>query len=62
MIAESSPPQLWDTQKTAEYLGFTLATVDAMLRRGYLPGVKVGNRWFVPVARLAAIFDERVAV
>lgn len=31
--------------------------VRRLLRDGELPGVKVGSRWLIPLAKLAAILD-----
>ncbi len=58
MQTTESPPQLWDTRQTVDYLGLSVATVDAMLRRREIPGVKVASRWYVPVPRLIAVFED----
>ncbi len=39
-------------------LGFTPATVRAMLRRGDLPGLRLGGRWRVREAALDAALDR----
>ncbi|HUC36021.1 MAG TPA: helix-turn-helix domain-containing protein [Acidimicrobiales bacterium] len=54
-------PQLARPEEVAEYLGFTVDAVQRQLRRGELPGVKVGGRWFVHVGRLRAQLGEQSA-
>jgi hypothetical protein len=45
--------------QTAELFGVAdVDTVTAALRRGDLPGVKVGNKWCVPVDRLLAMIER----
>jgi excisionase family DNA binding protein len=45
-------PQLALPSEVAEFLGEHTRTVQHLLRKGDLPGVKVGGRWYVHVARL----------
>jgi excisionase family DNA binding protein len=41
--------------QVAEILGITSARTRELLRRGLLPGIRLGNIWRVPRARLEAL-------
>lgn len=41
----------------AEFLNCHPSHVRAMCKKGDLPAVRIGDRWFVPTAKLAALFD-----
>lgn len=51
-------PQLASPADVAQYLGRTTTSVVRLCRKGELPGVKVGGRWMVHLAKLAAQLDE----
>lgn len=46
-------PQLLTAREASEYLGVHVETMYSLLNSGEIPGRKVGNRWFVNVAKLA---------
>ncbi len=46
-------PELFTVQETAGYLHCHPETIMRLLRKGDLPGIKVGRRWLVPKAQLA---------
>jgi excisionase family DNA binding protein len=54
----SALPQLATPQEIADYLGVTVETVQRMLRRGDVPGTKLGGRWYVHLGHLAAQLDD----
>ena len=45
-------PELFTVQETAEYLHCHPETVKRLIRKGGLPGIKIGRRWLVPKAQL----------
>jgi len=45
------------TCDVAAVLGMSATHARALLRAGALPGVRIGERWVVPTAKLAAMFD-----
>lgn len=45
------------TDAVAKELGCHAAHVRKMCQNGDLPGVQVGNRWFIPTAKFAALLD-----
>ena len=45
-------PAVLDSARVAELLGCTKATIEDLLRRGDLPGVKLGRGWCIPGAAL----------
>lgn len=45
-------PAVLDLARVAELLGCTEATIEDLLRRGDLPGVKLGRGWCIPGAAL----------
>jgi excisionase family DNA binding protein len=45
-------PAVLDSARVAELLGCTKATIEDLLPRGHLPGVKLGRGWCIPGAAL----------
>jgi excisionase family DNA binding protein len=52
-------PQLATPEEVAPLLGMTSLGVVRQCRAGKLPGVKIGGRWLVHVAKLAAQLDDQ---
>lgn len=55
-------PQLARPEEVAEQLHLTSRGVARMCKSGALPGVKVGGRWFIHVARLREQLEGTDAV
>lgn len=53
-------PELLEPCHIAELTGFNVVTVRRMCKRGELPAVKIGARWFVPKASFIEHVDARV--
>jgi excisionase family DNA binding protein len=53
-------PEWLTVQETAEYLHSCAETVKRLLRKGELPGIKVGRRWLVPKAQLIEYLLSRL--
>ena len=51
-------PQLATPEEIATLLGLSPLGVVRQCRKGKLPGLKVGSRWYVHVAKLAAQLDR----
>ena len=54
-------PKLAKPSEVAEMLGLAPVTVYRQMRRGELPAVKVGGRWFVNLERLAEQLGGKAA-
>lgn len=54
-------PDLLVSQDVADLLGATVATVHSMCKRGDLPAVKIGKRWYVPKAKLVEKLNNQSA-
>jgi excisionase family DNA binding protein len=52
-------PQLALPDEVAPLLGLTPLGVVRQCRQGKLPGVKIGNRWLIHVAKLAEQLDRK---
>jgi len=48
-------------EELAGILGISRGSAYEGVRRGELPGLRVGKRWLVPVARVAALLGEDTA-
>jgi excisionase family DNA binding protein len=48
-------PELLTVQEAAVYLHCHPETIKRLLRKGDLPGIKVGRRWLIPKAPLSAV-------
>ncbi len=51
-------PQLATPDEIAPLLGLSPLGVVRQCRKGRLPGLKVGSRWYIHVAKLAAQLDR----
>lgn len=49
--------ELISTERLAGILGVHLNTARALCRNGEVPAVRIGNRWYVPRARLVAFVE-----
>lgn len=54
-----SLPDVVPLARLAEHLGLSPATVRTHLRRGQIPGRKVGGRWFVTRRDFLAFLEAR---
>ena len=52
-------PQLATPEEIAALLGLSPLGVVRQCRKGKLPALKVGSRWYVHVAKLAAQLDRQ---
>lgn len=52
-------PQLATPEEIAPLLGLSPLGVVRQCRKGKLPALKVGSRWYVHVAKLAAQLDRQ---
>lgn len=55
-------PQLARIDEIQGYLGMHPKTIERQLRSGELPGLKIGGRWYVHVAKLAELLERRTSV
>jgi excisionase family DNA binding protein len=53
----SQYPLALTVTQTAEILGVTPARTRELLRRGLLPGIRLGNLWRIPRSRLEALLS-----
>jgi hypothetical protein len=51
-------PQLASPEEIAPLLGLSPLGVVRQCRKGKLPGLKVGSRWYIHVGKLAAQLDR----
>jgi hypothetical protein len=51
-------PQLASPEEIAPLLGLSPLGVVRQCRKGKLPGLKVGNRWYIHIGKLAAQLDR----
>jgi excisionase family DNA binding protein len=61
MFRKKEPPpavKLQSRQKTALQAGVNPRTIDAMVRRGELPCVRLGRRVMIPISAVNALFGE----
>lgn len=54
------PSQLWHTDEAAEYFQCHPKTIQCWCRRGQLPAIKVGLRWFVVVDKVRELFGAEI--
>lgn len=53
------PPEFWDTDQTAEYLGITPAALRQRIWRGTAPPkAKIGGRWYWRKADIDAWIND----
>ena len=53
--------RLVSTEDVAALLDCTVATVNRKCRKGDLPGVKFGHRWYINADRLEEMFDPKAS-
>lgn len=51
-------PELATVEEIADYLGLKKRSVNQMLRKGQLPGFKLGHRWYIRTERLDRTFES----
>ncbi len=56
VLPGTTAPSLLSVDEVAEYLGYKTDTVLRHVRRGTIPGRKVGGRWYIRVVDLEAMF------
>jgi len=56
VLPGTTAPSLLSIDEVAEYLGYKADTVLRHVRRGTIPGRKVGGRWYIRVVDLEAMF------